>query len=195
MRFVWTDAGDDPDWATGERHGIDGYFMPMFDSLTTREFLRDQVKARGKVAGIYLGNNWLPGLSPSQVAAKVSAEYARVQVPDLRVQFNLEEHSPDRIAAILEEWRKLRPTVGTSWTLEPMQGGWMDEAFVQRILATRVRLVPQTFTGDMRRFESDIVLRDLSKRGFPVAGITCMYDAQQLGLGWDGYCFRMGRLP
>ena len=41
MRYTWTDAGDDPSYDVGDKHGIDGYFFPMFDSLTTRENLQD----------------------------------------------------------------------------------------------------------------------------------------------------------
>ena len=195
MHYVWTVVGDDPDLNQGDRHGIDGYFMPMFDALTTKAFLRDEVRARGHAAGIYLGHNWLPGKTPAEIAATVSAEYARVQVPGLKVQFNMEEKDPERIAETLEEWRKRRPTVGTSWTMEGMQGGWMSPEFVQRVLDCRVRVVPQTFTGDMRRQESDVVVRDLLRRGFPENIISPFYDAKQLGLNWDGFAFTMGRLP
>lgn len=206
MRYVWTDAGDDPSWHIGDKWGINGYFMPMFDSLTTREFLRDEIQARGHVAGIYLGHNWFPGLTPAQLAAKVNTEFKRVSVPNLKVQFNIENHDPDYVVQTLEAWRKLQPKVGTSWSMEGMQGGWMGPklrpgeapapgSFVARVLATRVRLVPQTFTGDMRRQESDVVLRDLMRRGFPENIISPFYDAKQLGIGWDGYAFTMGRLP
>lgn len=196
MRFVWTDAGDDPSWDTGDKHGIDGYFMPMFDSLTTREFLRDEVKARGHVAGIYLGHNWpQEQLPPAQCAKAVSDEYKRCLVPGLRVMFNMEEQQPEKIADTLEEWRKLHPTVPTSWSSEGMQGGWMHPDFVERVLDCRVRVVPQAFTGNMTRRESDIVKSDVVRRGFPESVVSVFYDAAQLGLGWSGYAFTAGRLP
>lgn len=196
MRFIWTDAGDDPSWGVGDAHGIDGYFMPMFDSLTTRAFLRDEVKARGHVAGIYLAHDWpVERLPPLKCAAAVSAEYKRCQVPGLRVMFNMEEHDPEKIAATLEAWRELHPFVPTSWSPEGMQGGWMHPEFIERVLACRVRVVPQAFTGSMVRRESDVVKADVVRRGFPENIVSVFYDAAQLGLDWDGYAFTMGRLP
>lgn len=194
MRYVWTDAGDDPDLAVGDRHGINGYFMPCFDSVTTKPLLQ-HIQSRGHAIGLYVGHAWLNNLSPVEYARRASAEYERLKLPGLRMQFNLEEHDPVRIRRILEEWRKLRPTAGTSWTLEGMQGGWMDTAFVSAVIGLKVRVVPQCFAGNMERRAEDIVLRDLTRRGFPEALVTCMYDAAQLPADWDGYCFRMGRLP
>jgi len=208
MRFVWTVVGDDPDFSQGDRHGVDGYFYPMFDSLTTPERLRDTA-ARGYAIGIYLGHNWLAD-TPAAIAAKVSQEYARlttkpgVIVRNLRVQLNFEEHDQGLILSRLQAWRALRALVNTSWTMEGMQGGWMGpvvtatdgpSGFVADILELRVRLVPQCFTGDMRRIESDAVLRDLTRRGFPETLVSPFYDAAQLGLQWDGYAFTAGRLP
>src|SRR6187551_3137849 len=103
MRFLWVDAGNDPDFNKGDRHGITGYFMPMFDARTTPEAIRS-IKARGKVAGIYIGHGWFAPISPKDLVAKVAAEYKRVQVPDLRVMFNLEQHDPGYIAEVLERW-------------------------------------------------------------------------------------------
>jgi hypothetical protein len=194
MRFLWVDAGNDPDFTKGTRHGINGYFMPMFDARTTRATLQ-AVKARGCVAGIYFGHGWYGALTPDQLVAKVTAEYKRVQVPDLRVMFNLEQHDPDYIAAVLEKWRAGHKYVGTAWSPEGMQGGWMSPSFVQRVVGARVRVVPQCFIGNMERRESDMVLRDLTKRGFPESSVSMFYDAAQLGAGWDGYAFTQGRLP
>jgi len=205
VRYVWTDAGDDPDVTHGDTFGINGYFMPMFDSVTTKAYLRDEIAAKGHAVGIYIGHGWpqYVGKTPAQIAAVVSAEYARLFVPGLKVQFNLEEHDPEFVASVLEEWRKLRPVTNTSWTMEGMQGGWMGPVttfvdpshFVQRILECRVRLCPQCFIGNMARRESDVVLRDLTRRGFPEHIISPFYDAANLGVGWDGFAFTFGRLP
>lgn len=208
MRFIWTDQGDDPSWHIGDAHGINGYFAPLpsVDPLTPA--VLNEAQRRGHVQGIYLGHKWFPGLTAAQLAAKVNADYKALggAKRGLRVMFNLEEHDPNWVISVLEEWRKLQRNVATSWSMEGMQGGWMGPvlrpgevpepgSFVARVLAARVRLVPQTFTGDMRRQESDVVLRDLTRRGFPENIISPFYDAKQLGLGWDGYAFTMGRLP
>lgn len=203
MRFAWTVSGDDPDWPTLERHDITGLFAPLFDSLTTKAYLRD-FQARGYIAGTYLGHGWFAGLTGVQLAEKVNDEYKRLTkslgegdpaLKDVRVMFNWEQHDPEDIASGLERWRQLQPKVGTSWSPEGMQGGWMSPEFVQRVLACRVRVVPQAFVGNMTRRESDVVLRDLTKRGFPDTSVSIFYDAAQLGSDWDGYAFTAGRLP
>jgi hypothetical protein len=71
----------------------------------------------------------------------------------------------------------------------------MSPSFVQRVVGARVRVVPQCFIGNMERRESDMVLRDLTKRGFPESSVSMFYDAAQLGVGWNGYAFTQGRLP
>lgn len=196
MRFAWTVAGDDPDWATLKRHGITGLYAPLFDSLTTPAYLRE-FQQRGYVAGLYLGHNWFPGVSAHHLAEKVNAEYVRLSkgLKDVRVMFNWEQHDPNDIAGGLERWRQLQAKVNTSWSPEGMQGGWMSPDFVQRVLACRVRVVPQAFVGNMQRRESDMVLRDLTRRGFPENIVSIFYDAAQLGANWDGYAFTAGRLP
>jgi hypothetical protein len=209
MRFTWTVTGDDPDWTTLSRHGITGLFAPLWDSLTTKGYLMD-FKFRGFTAGLYLGHDWFRGLTGVQLAQKVDAEYKRLvltspKLTDVRVMFNWEQHDPEDIASGLEEWRRLQPWVGTSWSMEGMQGGWMGPVvtplapepsdFVKRILACRVRLVPQAFVGNMQRRESDIVLRDLTRRGFPESSVSIFYDSAQLGADWDGFAFTAGRLP
>lgn len=194
MRYVWVDAGNDPDYAKGDRNGINGYFMPMFDPRTTKATLQG-VRDRGHAAGIYFGHGWFGKPTPKDLVATVSKEYARVLVPGLRVMFNLEWHDPAYIASVLELWRAGHKHVGTSWSPEGMQGGWMDPTFVYRVVATKTRVVPQSFVGDMQRRESDAVLRDLLRRGFPESSVSLFYDAAQLGAGWDGYAFTMGRLP
>jgi hypothetical protein len=209
MRFVWTVAGDDPDIGNCKAHGVDGYFAPLFDSLTTSAYLRMLRDQGGGAYGLYLGHNWFPGDSPEQLAQRVNSEYVALGVLGTRVMFNLEEHDSEKIARVLEEWRRLQPKVNTSWSPEGMQGGWMGPVvtaptagallppsyFVQRILACRVRVVPQAFVGNMARRESDVVLRDLTRRGFPESIVSIFYDAAQLGADWDGYAFTEGRLP
>jgi len=208
MRYVWTVQGDDPDYGQGDKYGITGYLSPLpsVDPLTPTVVA--QSLAHGSGAGIYLGHAWFPGMSGKQLAEKVNVDYKATKkthpTAKLRVMFNLEEHEPAKILECLERWRVLQPNVNTSWSMEGMQGGWMGPVlsaggvpspFVLRVLACRVRLVPQCFVGNMARRESDIVLRDLTRRGFPESVISMFYDAANLGADWDGFAFTMGRLP
>lgn len=201
MKYAWTVAGDDPDYGQGQKHGITGYFFPAEDSVTTvAELQKADNTPGGKAIGVYQGAGWWDDLSPEGIAKRMNVEVNRLTKKNmvnrgLKVQFNLEEHDPERIAATLEAWRKLRPTTNTSWSPEGMQGGWMSPMFVARVLACRVRVVPQAFQGNMQRVESDAVLRNLTRRGFPESSVSIFYDAAQLAPGWDGFAFTMGRLP
>lgn len=200
MKFVWTVAGDDPDFNNGDKHGIDGYFYPAFDSVTTVGQLKVTAE-RGYKVGLYVGAGWWNGLSPAQYAQKIAAYYLSMRektgIGDLRLMLNLEEHDPARIIAILEAVRAKLPKVGLSWSPEGMQGGWMDPAFVARVVSARVRVVPQAFIGDMTRRDESLVLRDLIKAGFPESSVSLFYDAAQLPplRDWSGYAFTEGRLP
>lgn len=200
MRFTWTVAGDDPDYANCKAHGITGLFAPMFDVLTTPAYLQG-FQARHFKAGTYVGHGWFPSLNAIQLADLVVAEYKRLTrssspaLSDVRLMMNLEQHDPVFILKCLTEIRGRLPKVGLSWSPEGMQGGWMDADFVAGIVALRVRVVPQAFTGPMARRESDVVLRDLLVRGFPAGSVSIFYDAAQLGVGWEGYAFTEGRLP
>jgi hypothetical protein len=199
MRFVWTDAGDDPSWSIGDMHRIDGYFAPLFDPLTPE--VLDEAGDRGHVQGAYFGHNWRPGVAAVDIAKEVSAEYKRLAIPGLRVMFNLEEHDREFVTGVLEEWRRLRPKVQTSWSPEGMQGGWMDADFVSRVLACRVRVVPQGFWGKEGAIAGDwahdMVLRDLTRRGFPEHIVSIFHDGKTLPdkREAEGYVFTMGRLP
>ena len=204
MRFVWTVAGDDPDYGNCKKHGVNGLFAPMFDTLTTKMYLRT-FRAQGfPIVGLYVGHNWFPALSAEQLAAKVVAEYKRLvfasgegdpALRDIRLMMNLEQHDPVFILKCLTAIRKALPNVGLSWSPEGMQGGWMDDGFVLGITALRVRVVPQAFIGNMSRVESDQTLRNLLNRGFTKDQVSIFYDAAQLGVNWDGYAFTEGRLP
>lgn len=196
MRFVWTDAGDDPSWGIGDKHGINGYFCPLFDEPLTTQVVKE-AGARGHVQGVYFGHNWRPGASAVNLVAEVNAEYKRIAkvAPKLRLMWNLEEHDPEFIASVLERWRSVQPNVNTSWSPTANQGSWMHPDFVRRVLACRVRVVPQAFVGNMERVESDHVVRNVVNRGFPLNVVSVFYDAAQLGHWWDGYAFTMGRLP
>ncbi len=196
MRYVWTDAGDDPDFNVGNRHGIDGYYFPMFDDLTTRERLED-CKGRGYAVGLYIAWNWpqVKNSSPTEVASIMSEEYKRCYVAGLRMQYNDESHEPDKILTVLRAWRNLRSTVGTSWTMEGMQGGWMSKAFAAAVMNLKIRLAPQLYNGAMTQvWDSLAAQRDLTKRGFADLLISPFYDAAKLPHYWNGFAFTMGRL-
>lgn len=197
MRYLWVDAGNDPNYVTGNRHGIDGYFMPLADSRTTQAKLIE-IKFRGYAAGVYVGHGWWQPLSATALVEKVWTEFLKVRVPALRLQVNMEQHDPDYIIDVLEGLRAKSATLPLSWTMEGMQGGWAS-SIAARVVAAKVRAVPQGFWGADGQIEGDwaedAVLRDLTKAGYPESSVSLFYDAENLPRGWQGYAFTQGRLP
>jgi len=222
MRFVWAVEGDDPDYGNCRANGITGIFAPMFDRLTDKMYLRRFI-AEGFIPGLYVGHNWFPQLGPNELAAKVIAEYKRLTfasgegdpaLPNVRLMMNLEQHDPVFILSNLTQIRKALPKLGLSWSPEGMQGGWMSPDFVSKIVALKVRVVPQTFVGSManlddrganpgkfytdvrRSIRSENQIRDnLTDRGFPVSSISLFHDGAWLTSTAEGYVFTEGRLP
>lgn len=202
MRYLWVDEGNDPDWAKVQAYRMNGLFFAIFDPRLTKTYI-DQVRARGYVVGVYMAWNWpqTRNLSGPQQTELMSERLAEIAGPTPakghpKCQWNNEEHDPEMIASGLEHWRKLRPTHDTSWTLEAMQGGWFTAEFVQRILATKVRIVPQCYNGPMTvAWDTLAAARDLTKRGVPDGLISPFFDAARLPEYWDGFAFTMGRLP
>jgi len=194
MKALWVDSGNDPDFVK-----VDGFthlFFDMFDPRITRAYLV-WVESKGFKTGLYMVTNWpqFVGKTGKQVAEIVDDRVSKVGTKVTKIQFDMEEHDPDFILAVLQRWRQLRPKQDTSWTMESWQGGWMSPEFVQEILSLRVRVVPQYYKGNMEVAAQDVGLKDMLKAGFPYEIVTGFYDAAALPWGWEGFAFTMGRLP
>ena len=199
MRALWIDAGNDPDWAKIQSHGMSALYFPVSDPAPDVKRRLNDARGRGFAVGVYMAWNWpqFAGKSGTDMAEAMHLLCTSVSpFGALKVQFDIEEHNPALIESCLTRWRALRPKQDTSWTLESFQGGWMTPDFVAKIIELRVRVVPQFYGGQMEPFAQDMALRDLTRRGFPEALVTGFYDAASLPLYmWDGFAFTMGRLP
>ena len=199
MRYVWVDANADPDFVKGDRNAVTGYFLPLGDAKTTKAALQG-IAGRSRANGVYVGHNWWPGITPKEYVAKFASLFNPIKLSSTRAQFDLEQHDPAYILGVFTEARRLYPTLGLSWALESNQGGWIAQAekdmqFITKMLGLKIRFVPSAYLGDMTRVESDIVLRDLLRRGIPEGSITMFLDGKQLGVDADGYIFTQARLP
>jgi hypothetical protein len=209
MKFLYIDAGNDPDWATLAKHDIDGCFFDVRDPRLSAAYLGG-VKLHKMAVGVYVVDSWpeIKNLTGPQCAewmeAKLLSLFQSFSFP--KVQFDLERHDPIWIAQCLTRWRELRPKQDTSWTFEGGQAGWMGpvvkppaqpSSFVQGITSLRVRLCPQLYSGSMAPppWDSLAYTRELTAIGFPDALISPFYDAAHLPHGWSGFAFSMGRLP
>ena len=173
-------------------------YFPVSDPVADVKRRLLETRVRGLVGGLYMAWNW------SQFAGKSGVDMAEVMHSlvaaanpsgAIKVQFDIEEHDPALVESCLTRWRALRPKQDTSWTLESFQGGWMTPEFVAKIIALKVRVVPQFYGGAMQAFAQDMALRDLMRRGFPESLVTGFYDAGALPYMWDGFAFTQGRLP
>ena len=201
MRYVWVDSGNDVDVATFEKHDIDGAFFDIDDPRVTKRYLMHVRDDLGLTVGVYVAWNWGPyvGLSGAEFAEAVDARLSEI-VPKTsagrfpKVQFNDETHDPQRIQDLVVRWRQLRKYRDTSWTMEGMQGGWMSPNLVQVLNSRRIRVVPQTYTGNMTPQDVNAVIADVANRG--IKAITPHRDAARIQ-PWpeEGFYFTGGRLP
>ena len=199
MRYLWVDQGNNPWWEAITANGIDGLFFDPRDERVKKGYLEEvQAKLKGAV-GIYFGHGWSElGHEPEQYVKEASKYLGPLRKDNNfpKVQINIEYHEPEFIMEVFRLWRVVYPWHATSWSLEPMQGGWMSSSFVVSLIKNKIRVSPQLFgSGDMVEYAADRVMRDLVKRGFPIDLISSTYDASKLHLWWDGFAFTQGRLP
>lgn len=207
MRALLVDEGNDPDWVKIAANGIDTVYIPLRESIPDVKRRLTESIARSLKSGVYAAWNW-PDLGFSVTDGTGFADWVDERLRELvaagfvmtvsrpKVQLNNERHERPVILSMLERWRQLRPKQDTSWTMEGMQGGWMTEEFVKRVLACKVRLAPQCFNGEMTQvWDSLANARDLTRRGFPDALVSPYYDAKHLPQYWAGFALSQGRLP
>lgn len=199
MRGVWVDSGNDPVYERLARWGITWVYFPLSDPPRTVRSRLLAARDHGLKGGVYSAWNWY-GSPPGGEYADIVDRALRAVAPDAtntwpKVMFDDERHEPRAIEAWLRRWRAVRRNTDTAWTMESMQGGWMDARFVTSVVHAKVRLVPQCYQGAMQPVDTLAAARDLTKRGFPDVLVSPFYDAARLPIGWDGFAFTMGRLP
>lgn len=199
MRGVWADAGNDPVWEKIKANGIRWLYFPLSDPPADVRRRLLATRSLGYTGGVYAAWNWYGNPTGPEFAEIVHEAVTALGIQTTnewpKVMLDDERHEPATIVAELQRWRELRRYQDTAWTFESMQGGWMDTAFVASVTATKVRLVPQCYQGDMVPVDTLAAARDLTKRGFADSLVSPFYDAARLPIGWDGFAFTMGRLP
>ena len=149
--------------------------------------------------GIMRDPHWdnLSAISAIDLARELDADLGRMgsSASQCAVLADIEYHDPAYITAFLGEWRALRPQRVTGWTLEPLQGGWMDAAFVTSVTSAVVSVYPQAYLGNMSPVDPDLCRADLIERGLPRGRVAPFYDAAHLPTHWDGIAFRFDQLP
>jgi hypothetical protein len=194
MRAVWIDDGNTFDTAKLDAHGIERvYYAANALQASAGEFTA--AKNAGFDVGVYAAWNW-DNWTPEQFAQWVHGRLLQIgSALNPWVCLDIETHDVSWIRRALVEWRRLRPSRRTDWTLEPMQGGLFSLDDAKAINALGIGVVPQHYGGAMQPFAADRVAIDLISRGFNLLSIQGFYDAASLPLDWSGYAFTQGRLP
>ena len=207
MKAAWVDPPSEADPAKLKAWGVDEvYFDARWDRLSL-DYLHHVRDGQGfAYPGVYFcsqGEGW-PDAHSTAPEAWADWAYNRVQkeiAPGTsggfpRVHLNCETHDDQWLQAMFKRWRSRSPRRWTGWSMEGHQAGWMNTTFVAALVGLRIdAYLPQAYTGNMRRNESDRVALELVAAGFPVGRVWCMYDAAQVGYWWDGCLYTQGRLP
>src|SRR5438132_2340282 len=156
----------------------------------------DGIASQKFQVGIWRSN---PQMSAVDLARAADADISRVGYNSKQLAYDFDIEYPNRgtyITDWLYEWRGLRPTRSTAWTMEPNQGGWM--ASMSSFLMSDINLVlkPQTYFGGMQEVAPDEVLTDLEDHGFDRHRVELVRDGAHLPYSWkNGTVFTTQRIP
>lgn len=214
MRAVWVNEGTYVQSFDRLRQlGVTHIFLSA-RSHTRAEV--DKVYAEGFVCGLYTNPQWYgfdlnvpqePGLTKVQSAAKANRIRLSRRVTemggdarDMPCQINME-----KLAAISEGlhdggaeyikqwfywWRRVRQNRWTSWTMEGFQGGWYTTTLTSDYIRGAV-LTPQAYDGNMVRWDSFGVTKDLTDWGVHPSKILPFYPVKELYTrGAEGFFYQ-----
>jgi hypothetical protein len=208
MRGCFIDHGNSADFNLLRKHSIDTVLIPGEESPIANPTSIKAIYDAGFAVSVMFAWNWhgLGAGSGAEFAKYASNRLKEVGHPAVNpsVVLDIEKGAGvedweyvDWVVAALKEWRKLRPTRQTHWTLEAMQGGLFNgrNDAVEAIRAANVGIVPQFYTGSEYPMAADVALKDLLLYNFPSERIKGFYLARELPLNWDGYAWTQGKLP
>jgi hypothetical protein len=184
-----------PDLAKAKRYGITRLYWQANDPQISAGLFQ-AIRERSMEVGIMRDPSW-SAQSAHELALTLDQDLIRLGSASSQcaVLADIEYHDPAYVQAFLQEWRTLRSHRVTGWTLEPLQGGWMDAGFVQAVTRANVAVFPQTYLGNMSPVDCDLCRSDLIERGFARAAVACVYNAAHIPTHWDGIAFRFDQLP
>jgi len=184
-----------PDIAKAKRYGITRLYWEARDPQISAGLFQG-IRERSMEVGIMRDPSW-DHTSAIDLARELDADLLRLGSSNSQcaVLADIEYHDPAYVQAFLREWRDLRPSRVTGWTLEPLQGGWMAPDFVRAVTMAAVSLHPQAYFGNMNPVDPDLVRSDLIERGFMRSAVAPVYNAAHIPTHWDGIAFRFDQLP
>jgi hypothetical protein len=184
-----------PDLAKAKRYGITRLYWQANDPQISAGLFK-AIRERSMEVGIMRDPTW-DNIGAVKLANVLNDDLIRLGSSNSQcaVLADIEAHDPAYVGSFAIEWRTLRPTRVTGWTLEPLQGGWMDAAFARVVAGRDIAAFPQAYFGNMSPVDPDLVRCDLIERGWPRGAVSCVYSATSLPTHWDGIAFRFDQLP
>lgn len=177
-----------PDLAKAGRYGITRFYWEYDDPNLSFGFL-ESFRPKGLQVGIMAVPR---GESAVDFARNIDAALIKLGMTSRQcaVIADVEAHDPRYVVDFLTEWRDLRPTRETAWTMEPFQGGWFSPNLLGKInLDPYLTLLPQNYLGDMTPCASDQVRSDLVNYGVANKKIQSFYGPTRADHGWQGVIF------
>lgn len=194
MTAIWIDAGTALEPAKLRANDITRPYFAHIDPNVTADYL-DDVRDSGFSPGIYSAWNWYSSLDGHNYARELDAELRRIAWKgNAPVCVDIETHDIGYVLGFFKEWRRLRPSRPTAWTMEGFQGGLFSPANVAELVGRDLRFVPQLYRGDMSPHEHSPIV-DMLIAGFPGGRLDGFYDAARLPYRWRGFAFTQARLP
>ena len=184
-----------PNIAKAKRYGITRLYWQANDPQISAGFLQ-AIRDRHIEVGIMRDPSW-DQLGAIDLARTLDHDLVQLQADNSQcaVLADIEYHDPNYISAFLSEWRARRPNRITGWTLEPLQGGWMDAPFTGAVTRANVAIYPQAYLGNMSPVSPDLCRADLIERGLARGRVSVVYNAADIPTHWDGIAFPFHELP
>lgn len=208
MRVCWLNLGEAPDYPKLFRYEVEILSFdirdPILGAIDGRHYLDTVTERMTTKPRLYIVQSWFPELGPEAFARKADQLLKQVAWKgNPALEFDIEKGAPltdstyvDFVVRALQEWRRIRPTRETSYTLEGFQGGLFNGRYgsVLEIASKVSHIVPQCYQGDMTPHEAGVV-QNLVDYGFPAQKVLPFLDARITQSPWEGWLFNQSRLP
>ncbi len=179
-------------------------FWEARDPQATAALLKS-TRAAGIGVGLMRDPSW-NNASALDLARQLDADltahgFGSTTGPDsCAAMFDMERHDAQYAIDMLTEWRRLRPTRTTLWTLESFQGGWFTPELTALIdNDPNLLIVPQFYLGSPRLYpvDSEAAVSNLELEAELHADrIVGFYNGEKtIPYGWNGLVYDFNALP
>lgn len=205
MKAIWVNTGAEVS-SYPTLHQLE-FTHVFFDLHRHTKAHLTQARNQGFKVGGYTNPQWFGVPAAKDYRDMVNRRLSELVGKDEQcdVQFNIEKATLSQTIAtqaaqnkwvddLFYWWRRVRATRETSWTMEGHQGGWFTPTFVSPNLKDTT-FVPQAYDGNMNRWDSYGVVKDLVDYGVPFSRIMPFYDTPEARIPYsEGFFYLENRL-